>query len=104
MCWEDGDQNEVAHDATKKKASARKTASVDPEPLIEELVPHSRAIERKELEAAVCKKGASQKRTTETLNRMIDADEPKLFVHREKRKSGRDRVLIARYRQSKEIA
>lgn len=104
ICWEEGDPNEVANDAMKKKTSARKPASVDPEPLIEELVPHSRPIERKELESAVCKRGASQKRTTATLNRMIDADEPKLFVHREKRKPGRDRILIARYRQSKEIA
>lgn len=101
ICWENGDEKEVERDAIKK-GRARKTASVDPEPLIEELVQQSGSIERSVLEMTVNKKGAGQKRVKETLNRMIEAAEPKLFVHREKRKSGRDRVFIARYKQSEE--
>jgi hypothetical protein len=100
--WENGDEIEVERDATKKKASMRKTASVDPEPLILEMVPTSHPIERKDLEAAVHQKGASQRSTRETLNRMITAD--KLFIHREKRTPGRDRVFIARFPQPKEVA
>lgn len=98
--WEEGDEDEVACDEAKKKASKRRSNAIDPMPFIEQLVPPSIPIEKRELLVAVNKKGAGQKATMEVLQRLLDSENPLFFEHREKRKSGRDRILIARHKQS----
>lgn len=100
--WEPGDEDEVACDEAKKKASRRRPNAIDPMPLIEQLVSPSIPIEKGELLAAVNKKGAGQKATMVALQRLIDSENPLFYEHRVKRKSGRDRILIARYKQSEE--
>lgn len=100
--WEEGDEDEVACDEAKKKASKRRSNAIDPMSLIEQLVPLSNPIEKGELLAAVNQNGAGQKATKEALQRLLDSENPLFYEHREKRKSGRDRILIARYKQSEE--
>ncbi len=100
--WEEGDEDEVACDEAKKKASTRSPKAIDPMPLIEQLVPPSMPIEKGELLDAVNKNGAGQKATMEALRRLLDSENPLFYEHREKRKPGRDRILIARYKQSEE--
>lgn len=100
--WEEGDEDEVAYDEAKKKASKSRLNAIDPMPLIEQLVPLSIPIEKRELLASVNKKGAGQKATMEALQRLLDSEKPLFYEHREKRKPGRDRILIARYKQSGE--
>jgi hypothetical protein len=96
ICWEDGDEAEVEHDTARKKAAKNRAATINPIPLIEEAVPLSRGIERKELEAQVNAKGAGKNATHEALDRLLSADEPSFFMHREKRPHLRDRIVISR--------
>ena len=100
--WEEGDEDEVACDEAKKKASKSRRNTIDPMPLIEQLVPPSIPIEKGELLAAVNKNGAGQKAAIEALQRLLDSENPLFYEHREKRKPGRDRILIARCKQSEE--
>ncbi|MBN8422447.1 MAG: AAA family ATPase [Verrucomicrobia bacterium] len=100
--WEEGDEDEVACDEAKKKASKRRPNTIDPMPLIEQLVPPSIPIEKGALLAEVNKNGAGQKAAIDALQRLLNSEKPLFYEHREKRKPGRDRILIARYKQSEE--
>ena len=71
-------------------------------PFIEQLVPPSMPIEKSALLTAVNDKGPGKKAIREALQRLLDSENPLFYEHREKRKSGRDRILIARSKQSEE--
>jgi hypothetical protein len=99
ICWEDANPDDVAAADNLKRAKKR-TCAVDPVPLIESYVPQSTPIEKNELLAKVNSKGAGKGSTHEALARLLSADEPQFFEHREKRSKTNERRLIARFPQA----
>jgi hypothetical protein len=97
MHWEPGDEEEVAQDEVAKKTAHKK--GVDPLPLIEEMVPLSRPIPQDELVEKLRAKGVGENRAKDAIKRLLNADEPVFFAHKEKRSGTNARKLIARYPQ-----
>jgi hypothetical protein len=99
ICWEDANPDDVTAADNLKRAKQR-AAAVDPVPLIENIVPQSALIEKKELLAKVNEKGASKTSTRDALARLLAEDNPRFFEHREKRSNTNERRLIARFPQA----
>lgn len=99
ICWEDANADDVAAADNLKRAKQR-TVAVDPVPLIESIVPQSAPIEKNDLLAKVNSKGAGKGNARDALARLLSADEPQFFEHREKRPKTNERRLIARFPQA----
>lgn len=99
ICWEDANPDDVAAADNLKRAKQRACA-VDPVPLIEDTVPPSAPIEKNELLAKVNSMGAGKGSTRDALARLLSADDPRFFEHREKRPKTNERRLIARFPQA----
>jgi hypothetical protein len=97
MHWEPGDEEQVAQDEVAKKTAH--TKGVDPLPLIKEMVPLSRTIPQDELVEKLRAKGVGENRAKDAIKRLLNADEPVFFAHKEKRSGTNARKLIARYPQ-----
>ena len=99
ICWEDANPDDVAAADNIKRAKQR-ACSVDPVLLIEAIVPPSAPIEKNALIAEVNSKGAGITSIRTALTRLLSADEPQFFEHREKRPKTNERRLIARFPQA----
>jgi hypothetical protein len=97
MHWEPGDEEQVEQDEVLKKTAHKK--GVDPFPLIEEIVPLSRPIEKEELKRLLNAKGVGKNSINPAITQLLNADAPRFFEHKEKRSRTYPRILIARFPQ-----